>query len=121
MFLICFLWLLQPIIANEIIFQNKPIIQEVTIVKNKNLDQVRLNCDLEQGVQPLQFEWYFNNRKLNDNNKTTIKIRDDSSALIIKSLSLDDFGDYKCIIKNSYGEDAKTVSVYSKSKFYLNL
>ena len=73
MFLIyCLLWLLQPIIGNEL-NENKPILQEITLPKKFNYNQVvRLNCDLVQGAQPLQFDWYFKNIKLENNNKTKI-------------------------------------------------
>lgn len=118
-FLIYFLWLLQLFIVNgQAIDKNQPMIQEIPLPKNINLNQIRLNCDLEQGLPPFAFEWYFNDKKLEDNNKTTIKIRDDSSVLIIKSISVDDLGEYKCVVKNDYGEDVRKVSLYVNSKFY---
>jgi len=118
MFLIyCLLWLLQPIIGNEL-NENKPILQEITLPKKFNYNQVvRLNCDLVQGAQPLKFDWYFKNIKLDNNNKTKIIIGDDSSDLIIKQLSVDDLGDYQCTVKNPYGEYSQMVSLYINGEF----
>ena len=93
-----------------------PIIHEILSPKNINLKQERLNCDLDQGVQPLTFDWYHNDEKLTDNHKITIKIRDDSAVLIIKSLSVDDLGDYKCVARNKYGEHSQKVSLYFNCK-----
>ena len=57
MFLIYFLWLILPLIAtNQLLNQNQPIIQEIALPKIVNLNQVRLNCDLEQGTQPINFD-----------------------------------------------------------------
>ena len=113
MLLIYFLWLLQPILANEFT-GNQPIIQEIALPKNFNQNQVvRLNCDLLQGAQPLNFEWYFENNKLENNNKTTIQIRDDSAGLIIRSLSVEDLGAYQCVASNEYGKHSQKVSLYT--------
>ena len=120
MLLIYFLWLLQPIVANEF-NENQPIIQEITIPKNLNQNQVvRLNCDLLQGVQPLNFEWYFESQKLENNNKTIIKIRDDSANLIIRSLSVEDLGTYQCVASNEYGKHSQKVSLYTNGKLNFN-
>ena len=102
--------------------ENRPIIQEIALPKNFNQNQVvRLNCALVQGTQPLNFEWYFNGQKLENNNKTTIKIRDDSADLIIRSLSVEDLGDYKCTVSNTYGEDTQKVSLYTNGKLVICL
>lgn len=117
MFLFYFLWLFQPSFANEL----KPKLQEITLPKDLGQQIIRLNCDLLEGLQPLVFEWYHNNNRLENNNKTTIKIRDDSANLIIKSkLTVDDLGEYKCIVKNSYGQDVQKVSLYSPGKIVIN-
>lgn len=119
MLLIYLLWLLQPVAADEF-NENRPIIQEIALPKNFNQNQVvRLNCALVQGTQPLNFEWYFNGQKLENNNKTTIKTRDDSAGLIIRSLSVEDLGDYKCTVSNTYGEDTQKVSLYTNGKLVI--
>lgn len=115
MFLIYFLLLLHPIIADE----NIPIVQ-LLAPKNFNPNQiVRLNCNLLSGQSPFNFEWYFKDQKLVNNNKTTIKIGDDSADLIIRQLSVEDLGDYKCIVSNSYGKDEQKVSLFTNCKLIL--
>lgn len=115
--IIYFLWLFQPILttdSNEL----KPIIQEISLPRNVKSNQIlRLNCALVQGIQPLMFEWYYGNEKLHNTNKTTIKVRDDSADLIIKPpLTVDDLGDYRCEVKNSYGKDSQKISFHTNGK-----
>ena len=97
--------------------QAKPILQEFIlprrIVENGN---IKLNCDLLQGLKPVQFSWYFNDEVLKENDKLQITVREDSSSLMIKELSVDNNGHFKCLAANSYGSDYQKVSVYVNSK-----
>ena len=99
--------------------QDKPVLQEVTLPKKiiENQD-IKLNCDLLRGLKPVQFSWYFNDEVLKENDKLQITIREDSSSLMIKELSVDNNGHFKCLAANGYGSDYQKVSVYVNSKLF---
>ena len=111
-FILIIIGLLSPLISCN----DKPILQELLTTKNLIENQtIRIICPLIQG-ESVEFEWYKNNEKLTESNKRKIKYGEDSSELIIKSLSIDDLGDYKCVSKNKYGEDSQAVSLYFNGK-----
>ena len=91
---------------------NKPLLQELLIPKNLGENQrIRLICALIEG-EIVQFEWYKNDKRLYETNGRKMKYGEDSSELIIKSLSIDDLGEYKCLSRNEFGEDIQKVSLY---------
>lgn len=110
MYWLSLIWLM-PILVQSI---SQPIIQEIFVSKNLMLNQTaRLICALLSGEQPINFEWYFNDEKLLENKNRKIKLSDDSSDLIIKSLSIDDIGKYECVATHhEFGSDRKAVNVY---------
>ena len=96
---------------------DKPILQEILVPKNLVENQtIRLLCGIIKG-ESVEFEWYKNDKKLTEFDKRKIKYSEDSSELIIKSLSIDDLGDYKCVSKNKYGVDSQIVSLYFSGKY----
>lgn len=95
----------------------QPILQEITLPKNLIENQtVKLNCDLIHGDN-VEFNWYFNNEKLIENNRKRTKLVDGSSNLLIKHLSIDDIGKYECIGSNEYGQDRKDVDLLFDGKY----
>lgn len=109
--LIFVLALIGPLIAIQS-DANRPLLQEITLPNNLNENQtVKLNCDLLQGGQ-VEFVWLFNNEKLVESSRKRIKSNDESSYLVIRSLSVDDIGRYTCIASSSeYESDRKNVDV----------
>lgn len=92
---------------------DRPLLQEIFVPKNLNENQtIKLNCDLVQGKQPVTFEWYFNDEKLANNDRIKVRTGDDFSNLMIRSLSIDDNGDYYCIGSNQFGNYKRHASVY---------
>lgn len=76
-----------------------PLLQEIFVPKNLNEHQpIKLNCDLLQGKQPVRLAWLFNGKKLND--------------LVIRSLTIDDLGQYECVGSNEFGQHKRQASVY---------
>ena len=109
MFWILILGLLSPFVAAE--SSNRPLLQELFVPKNLKENQTtRLLCSIIQGEE-VDFEWFFNNKKLDQNGKRRIISNEESSELVIKSLSVDDLGDYKCLGKNKYGQDVQKASL----------
>lgn len=103
-----FLSPIQPSELNE----EKPVLLEISLPKKLAENQaVRLSCALLQG-HSVGFEWTFNGEKLTENARRRIIYHEDSSDLMIKSLSVDDLGDFQCIAKNSQGEDTQRVSLF---------
>ena len=100
---------------------DKPILQELLTTRNLIENQtIRIICPLIHG-ESVEFEWFKNNEKLRESNKRKIKYGEDSSDLIIKSLSINDLGDYKCVSKNKYGEDSQKISLYFNGIYNYNL
>lgn len=90
---------------------NRPLLQEFWIPKNLAENKtIRLNCNLLQG-DSVSFEWFINDEQLESNEKRRIIHHQESSELVIRSLSVDDLGEYKCIGKNKHGQDVQKVSL----------
>ena len=81
---------------------------------------VRLSCALLQG-HSVGFQWTFNGEKLKEDVRRRIIYHEDSSDLMIKSLSVDDLGDYQCTARNGQGEDTQRVSLFFDGKWHLIL
>lgn len=111
-------WLIQLSIQT-----NSPIIQEILVTKNLvENSTARLLCSLSQG-ENVEFEWYFNDRKLIENDKIKITMSNDASFLVVKSLSIDNIGRYICKVSNEFGTDRKDVDVIFNglySSFFAN-
>ena len=94
------------------VYCDKPLLQELSVPKNLEENQtIRIICPLIRG-ESVQFEWFKDDKKLIESSKRKLKYGDDSSELIIKSLSIDDLGDYKCFSRNEFGEDIQKISLY---------
>lgn len=118
MYLFILIWLIWPSITNQSNDDNRVILQEITLPKNLNEKLLKLNCDLIQGEQ-VEFIWLFNNEKLIENSKRKIKSNDESSQLIIRSLTVDDIGTYSCLAKSTkFGSDRKDVNVFFNGSFF---
>lgn len=118
MYLSALIWFLLPLLSTQS-DSGQVVIQEIFVPRNLAQNQtVRLNCALISGEQPVSFEWYFNNAKLVENSNRKIKISEDSSDLIIKSLSVDDIGKYQCRSSNELGSDRKDVDVFFNGEHF---
>ena len=109
MFWILVLGLLSPFVAAE--SSNGPLLQELFVPKNLKENQTtRLVCSIVQG-DAVDFQWFLNDKKLDQNDRRRIVSHEELSELVIKSLSIDDLGDYKCIVQNKYGQDVQKASL----------
>ena len=93
--------------------ENRPILQELFVPKNLGENKtVKLNCNLLQG-ENVKLEWFLNGKKIDEKlNKRKISFYGESSELVIKFLSIDDLGNYKCVGSNKYGEDVQRISLH---------
>ena len=90
---------------------SRPILQEITLPKilaeNKT---VRLHCSIESG-ESVEFIWHLNGQKLEQDGKRRIINHEESSELVIKSLSSDDLGELQCSASNKHGRDVQKVQL----------
>ena len=98
--------------------EDRPILQEILVPRKLAENQnIKLNCDLMQGAKPIQFSWFFNDEPVRESDQLKIDTRrDDASSLIIKSLSVESVGRYRCAATNDHGSDQQTVAVQVNSK-----
>ena len=97
--------------------ENRPVLQEITLPRKLVEKQnIRLNCDLMQGSKPIKFSWFFNDEAIRESDKLQVIVGEDQSSLVIRSLSVDSVGRYKCVGANDHGSDQQTVAVYVNSR-----
>ena len=65
-------------------------------------------CGVEQGAQPLFFEWFKNSQIIKSGLglKWKIETSNKFSTLIIDRIDKEDAGNYSCLVKNIYGSDS---------------
>ena len=97
---------------------DKPVLQELFVPRKLVENQtIRLNCDLIQGAKPIRFSWFFDDKPIRENERLEVDSRkDDASSLMIKRLSVEQIGSYRCVASNDHGSDQQAVAVYVNSK-----
>ena len=97
--------------------RQKPILQEILVPRKLVESQIiRLNCDLIQGAKPIRFSWFFNDEPIRESERMEIETRKDASSLMIRELSVNNVGRYKCVASNDYGSDQQQTMVHVNSK-----
>lgn len=121
MYLAILIVLVQPLISSQLNGGDPPVIQEIFVSKNLNENATaKLICSLAQG-ENVRFAWYLNDRKLTESSKRKIRFNEDSSDLVIKSLSVDDIGLYQCDSNNEFGSDRKEAHLYFNGESSLEI
>lgn len=84
-------------------------------------EKITVVCSSKQGSQPLEFQWYKNNNRLQESNNIKIKSMDDISILTIESVRSVDSGNYTCSVSNGHGKDrySAILNVDGKKNFQL--
>ena len=81
--------------------EERPVLQEINLPRKLVENQtIRLNCDLLQSSRPVRFSWFFDDEPVKENERLQIDTRLDSSSLMIKDLSVESVGRYKCVGTN---------------------
>ena len=112
--LILFLLKIQLSLQNE---DDKPAIQDL-LVSSKLIEGKKLFLSCQASSQhPMQFEWYFNKQKIEQDENIYIVDLKDNSILNINSMTIKNSGVYTCQVSNSYGSDSKEVNLQLNSKF----
>lgn len=95
---------------------DKPNIQDL-FASSKVVESKKLFLACQAAGKPsLQFEWFFKNQKIQPDDNVFINHLEDSSLLNIKSMSIDNAGEYTCKVSNSFGSDSKKVHLNLNSK-----
>ena len=98
--------------------------QVVNNAKRNVNASLQVFCGVEQGAQPLFFEWFKNGQaiKPGPGAKWQIETSKRFSTLDIVRINKEDAGNYSCLVKNIYGSDTINVflTVKGSSPFKLN-
>ncbi|KAI5633528.1 immunoglobulin i-set domain-containing protein [Phthorimaea operculella] len=71
--------------------------------------EARLYCEIEAYPEATT-NWYHNDTMLSDYNEGNVEIMSENRVLIIKSMTIEDAGNYECEVKNDF--DTKSYSAY---------
>ncbi|GFS81160.1 titin [Trichonephila clavipes] len=92
--------------------EEPPILNPLIIPPNLAIgDMTELSCTLKRGSLPIIFNWYHNNKMVNEHQKYKISSSQIGSHFHIGKISASDIGNYTCKASNKYGDDSKTESV----------
>ena len=94
--------------------------RDVNNVKRDVNSSLQVTCGVQQGAQPLFFEWFKNGQpiKAGPGVKWQIETSKRFSMLDIVRISKEDAGNYSCLVKNIYGSDSINVFLTVKGNIY---
>ena len=89
-------------------------------IKRDVNSSLQVTCGVQQGAQPLFFEWFKNGQpiKAGPGVKWQIETSKRFSMLDIVRISKEDAGNYSCLVKNIYGSDSINVFLTVKGNIY---
>ena len=93
------------------------------VVNNQKRDvnaSFQVFCGVQQGAQPLFFEWFKNGQPIKavPGVKWQIETSNKFSALNIDRIDKEDTGNYSCLVKNIHGSDSIHVLLTVKGKIF---
>ncbi|KAM7294612.1 hypothetical protein ISCGN_024118 [Ixodes scapularis] len=96
--------------TSELLITAVPKIQPFSFPSNPPLGKdVAVFCFVTEGQQPLTFQWFRNDRRINANDKLTIEqVSGKMASLAVHEISAEDIGNYTCRVSNAAGRDAFT-------------
>ena len=82
----------------------------------------QISCAIEQGSQPLFFEWSKNGQSIRPAPDVKYVINNQKllSTLTIENVARSDAGNYSCLVKNAVGSDSQTVLLNVKGNANYN-
>ena len=113
LFLIYFCYIGELIASDNSSPKLGPVLKSQTRDVNSSL---RILCDVQQGDQPLFFEWSKNSQPIKSVPGVKWEIENSKmfSILNIDKISKEDAGNYSCLVKNIYGSDSINVMLTVK-------
>lgn len=93
--------------------QGSPKLQPFAFPPNiQSGKSMKIFCTVEEGQKPLEFQWLYNNGKINQSQiSIAINNFEDYSMLIIDPVSVHHAGNYTCSTRNAVGDDSYTTSL----------
>lgn len=98
----------------------RPVLQQIPVPNEVLAGQkFKLGCTMSSGELPVTFKWFKDEQLIESNEAIVIRNGlEDYSELIVRQISLKDKGKYKCVVRNSNGEDQSQVDVKVKGTNY---
>lgn len=104
------------------IFTNSvsPSIDQIFLPESRIVEEgtkVNLMCFINKGDSEMHINWLkngqtlFTNDKQVNSNHIKIDTNKDSSSILFKSISLNDYGEYTCHVSNKFGYDTRTTKL----------
>ncbi|CAN8002018.1 unnamed protein product [Ixodes hexagonus] len=103
--------------TSELLVTGVPRIQPFSFPTNPPLGKdVAVSCFVIEGQQPLTFQWFKNDRRINTDVKLTIELVSGKMAtLAVHQISAEDIGNYTCRVSNAAGSDLFTSELVLRS------
>ena len=88
-----------------------PKLGELLPKRSQNVGtKIKILCVVQSGSKPFQFEWFKNDRILQDSHYH-METDQDESELTIRKLEVQDYGNYSCSVHNDHGTDTKWTQI----------
>lgn len=98
------IWFL--LIIASICFGQRPKLTEINHNRSQNIGtKFLIVCSVEEGIEPFQFSWKYNDKSLSSNDIINIETVDDRSILKINKIDINHSGNYTCTVSNYFGDD----------------
>lgn len=94
------------------LLSERPEINSFNFKKNVKINgKASVFCSVSSGTPPFKFEWLKSGLKIINSDHLRIDLGKDYSALVIQNLSLEDNGNYTCMVTNNHGTDSYTATL----------
>lgn len=90
--------------------EEKPVIYDLVSTKLKEGQKFSLNCILSSGDE-VSFDWFLNGKRVAPNENIYINQHEDSSMINVRSMGLDQAGEYRCLASNRFGKDERSTLI----------
>ena len=104
----------------KFIFTAPKLTQQPNTKNQSESTSFQIVCGVEEGSDPLFFEWLINEMKLKPSPDVNYKIENNKrfSILSIEKLSQKDSANYGCVVSNQFGSDSQTISLTVKGMIH---
>lgn len=80
-------------------------------------ERVKIRCVLSSGSLPVEFEWLKNDQPLIVTSSISIQNLEDLSNIVFENIMSNDTGKYKCLARNSHGQESGVMEMLVKGIF----
>lgn len=74
-------------------------------------------CNVNKGSEPLFYQWTKDGKAINDQTIKMVTTESIGSSLIIDKVTMNNDGNYTCIVRNAFGEDSQSTRLSVKGLF----